>query len=422
MPRLGAFALFHNRSFRLQWPADLFTSCAFEMETLILAWYVLVETNSVLMLTIYGALLYGGTLIAPMMGVASDRIGPGNLLALMRATYGLVAVILMGLVFTGAMSPVVVLFLAAISGLVRPSDQGLRGALIAHYMPPEQLTAALGIGRTTSDMARIAGALAGAGMVAGFGMGPAYVAITAFYLASAALTWRAGGATPAVWPSPVVMPSAPEIAISPSPWRDLREGIVHIWNTPELLALVWFAFLVNFAIFPLTNGLLPSVAHEIYRIDQTGLGYLISSVSVGALVGSVVMTRAGIRFGLARIMLVGSVIWHVLVLVFAQMQSVTGGVVALLLCGVAQSITMVSHTVLLLRASTHRFRGRVMGVRMMAIYSLPLGLLIYGTLIPLIGFHATASLFAITGLVFTGIIAAKWRDALWRSGPAGDGA
>jgi len=94
---------------------------------------------------------------------------------------------------------------------------------------------------------------------------------------------------------------------------------------------------------------------------------------------------------------------------------VSGGVLALLACGIAQSITMVSHTVLLLRGSTPRFRGRVTGVRMMAIYSLPLGLLIAGTLIPLIGFHATASLYAITGLVFTGVIAVRWRASLWQA-------
>ena len=53
-----------------------------------------------------------------------------------------------------------------------------------------------------------------------------------------------------------------------------------IWNTPRLLAIVWYALLFNFAVFPLTNGLLPYVAREIYRIDQTGLGYLVASVSV----------------------------------------------------------------------------------------------------------------------------------------------
>src|SRR3546814_4799872 len=44
--RASLLAPFHVRSFRFQWPADLSTSWAFEMETIILGWYVLVETRS----------------------------------------------------------------------------------------------------------------------------------------------------------------------------------------------------------------------------------------------------------------------------------------------------------------------------------------------------------------------------------------
>src|SRR5437899_11512431 len=128
---LGAPAPFRVRSFRFQWPADLLTSWAFEMETLILGWYVLVETNSVVMLTIFGALLYGGTLIAPIVGVWSDRIGHRNMLSGMRAIYALVAATLTTLAFTGALNPTIVRVCAALTGLVRPSDMGLRGAPIA---------------------------------------------------------------------------------------------------------------------------------------------------------------------------------------------------------------------------------------------------------------------------------------------------
>src|SRR5438128_6370306 len=85
--RSSMLAPFRIRSFRFQWPADLLTSWAFEMEMLVLGWYVLVETGSVLFLTVFGALQYGGTLIAPMIGVASDRIGHRNLLSGMRAFY-----------------------------------------------------------------------------------------------------------------------------------------------------------------------------------------------------------------------------------------------------------------------------------------------------------------------------------------------
>ena len=55
-----------------------------------------------------------------------------------------------------------------------------------------------------------------------------------------------------------------------------------------------------------------------------------------------------------------------------------------------------------------------MGVRMMAIYSLPLGLLAAGALIDRIGFRAMASLYAVVGLVFTLIIALRWPTVLWR--------
>jgi MFS family permease len=407
MLRLSALAPFRHRSFRFQWPADVMISWAFEMETLILGWYVLVETESVVWLTAYGSLLYVGTLIAPVLGVMSDRVGHRRLLTAMRTIYALVAGTLMTLVFAGLLTPAIVLCLASVVGIVRPSDMGLRGTLTADYMPAQALTAALGIGRTTSDVARIAGALTGAGMFALLGMGPAYVAITCFYALGALLTFQARTVRPAA--------PAAEPPVRVSPWRDLREGIMHIWNTPRVLALVWFACLVNFAVFPLTNGLLPYVAKEIYRVDQTGLSYLVSSVAAGALLGSVAMTRSGIRLRLPLIMLVGAVVWHLLVLVFAQMQSLAGGVVMLVVCGIVQSVTMVPHTVLLVRASGERFRGRVMGVRMLAIYSLPLGLMVTGMLIPLIGFHVTASLYAIVGLIFTFIIAAKWRAALWQS-------
>jgi MFS family permease len=406
---LSALAPFRVRSYRFQWPADLLTSWAFEMETLILGWYVLVETGSVVWLTVFGALLYGGTLIAPVIGMLSDRIGHRYLLSAMRAVYAAIAATMMAFAFAGMLSPTVVVCLSAITGLVRPSDMGLRGALIAETMPPQELTAAMGISRTTSDTARIAGALAGAGLFAAFGVGPAYVAIAIFYGLGATLTWFAvQSRTP-----PQSSPSAAEVLPGASPWRELREGIVHVWNTPSLLALVWYAFLFNGTAFSLTNGLLPYVAKEIYLIDQTGLGYLVASLSLGALVGAVAMTRAGIRVELSRLMIVSALIWHVLILVFAQMQTLSGGIVTLLLAGVFQSITMVCHTVILLRASSPRFRGRVMGVRMLAIYSLPLGLLIAGQLVGGIGFRATASLFAITGLVFTVLIALRWRAQMW---------
>ena len=410
MPSLPTLAPFRIRSFRFQWPADLLTSWAFEMETLILGWVVLVETGSVLLLTVFGAMQYGGTLIAPMLGVASDRIGHRTLLAGMRAVYASVAATLMVLAFAGALTPLLICLLAAVTGLVRPSDMGLRGALIAETMPVGLLTSAMGISRTTSDSARIAGALAGAGLFAAFGVGPAYVAITCFYILGALLTL---GVEP-MRSAPASLSAATTASGNPSPWRDLREGLVYIWNTPSLLAIMWLAFLFNLTAFSITQGLLPYAARDVYHVDQTGLGYLVASYAFGALLGSIAMSRIGVAIELPRLMILAALVWHTLLLIFAQMQSLSGGVASLMLLGFAQSLSMVSHTVILLRESGPRLRGRVTGVRMLAIYSLPLGLLAAGVLIGRIGFHATVSLYAAIGLTFTVLIAVYWRHALWR--------
>ena len=405
--RPSALAPFRIRNYRFQWPADLLTSWAFEMETLILGWYVLVETGSVLLLTLFASLNFTGTLIAPMFGVVGDRIGHRDLLAMMRAAYAVLAATLMTLALTGYLSPLYVFVIVAMMGLVRPSDLGVRGALVATIMPHDQLIGAISISRTTMDTARIAGALSGAGLFAALGMGPAYVAIVSLYVVSTLLTLC------------VVAPSKPhpidegtDVALRRSPMRDLKEGIAYVWTTPRMRAAIWVACLANFTAYPLSNGLLPYVARDIYGTNQTGLGYLSASFAVGSLVGSIALSLiGGIR--VARLMIGATVMWYAMLLVFAHMQTMPAAVACLMLAGFSQSLAMISIAVILMRTASEHFRGRVMGVRMLAIYSLPLGLLAAGSLIGEIGFAATGTLYAAIGLALMMAIVLHWRADLW---------
>jgi MFS family permease len=405
LARPSALAPFHIRNYRFQWPADLLTSWAFEMETLILGWYVLVETKSVLLLTLFASLTYIGTLIAPVFGVAGDRIGHRDLLAMMRATYGVLAGTLMTLALTGYLTPLYVFIIATIMGLVRPSDLGVRGALVATIMPHDQLIGAISISRTTMDTARIAGALSGAALFAALGMGPAYVAITGLYVLGTLLTL----CVIAPWkPHPVdASPAAPR-----SPMRDLKEGVAYVWTTPRMRAAIWIAFLANLTAYPLSNGLLPYIAREIYGTNQTGLGYLSASFALGSLTGSILLSLVG-GIRVARLMITATVMWYAALLVFVQMQTIPAAIACLMLAGFAQSLTMISIAVILMRTASERFRGRVMGVRMLAIYSLPIGLLAAGSLIDQIGFAATGTLYAAAGLTLILTIVLHWRAHLW---------
>jgi hypothetical protein len=96
--------------------------------------------------------------------------------------------------------------------------------------------------------------------------------------------------------------------------------------------------------------------------------------------------------------------------------------VLLALAGFAQSLSQVPMAALLLRNTEARFRGRVMGLRSLAIYGLPLGLLAAGPLIERFGFTDTASGYACFGLACTLAIGFRWRAALWPTDtPAGLG-
>ncbi len=180
--RWPALAPFRTSSFRYQWPADLCTAWALEMETLILGSYGLVESGSVVQLTLFGALMYVGTLLSPLLGTAGDRLGLRRVLAGMRTSYALLAGVILALAASGHLSPTSVLAVAFLVGLVKPSDIGLRTALVSATVPPAHLVAAMGISRTTQDSARIGGALAGAGFMASLGMVSAYGAIVTLYL------------------------------------------------------------------------------------------------------------------------------------------------------------------------------------------------------------------------------------------------
>jgi predicted MFS family arabinose efflux permease len=414
-------APFRVRSFRYQWPADLVTAWALEMETLILGWYVLVETGSVLTLTLFGASLYFGTLIAPMLGVVGDRAGHRTTLVVMRLAYTMLAALLMWLAFAGALTPAIVIAIGIVAGLLKPSDLAIRSALIASTVPSNTLTGAMGIARTTMDSARIAGALAGAGLFAAWGLSVAYVVVTALYLLGVLLTLgtgvRQGDATPA---APAPAPPADGVSaalVLPSPasfWRELRDGMAFVWSRPVLRASMWLALLVNLTAFPLSNGLLPYVAREIYLVDEKGLGYLAASYAFGALIGSILFSRYAFRAPLARVMLASSAGWYLALLLFGQMIWILGGMAFLFLAGLLQSLSMIAVAVLILRITTAELRGRVMGVRILAIYSLPFGLLAAGWLIERIGFAATASSYALFGLAMVLVLAARFHADLWR--------
>jgi MFS family permease len=404
---VSALAPFRVRSFRFQWPADLATSWAFEMEALILGWYVLATTGSVQLLVLVAALGWLGSLFSPFFGIAGDRFGVRRLLCLTRGMYALLALSLASLTLSGLLQPWHVLVVSGIAGLLKPSDMAMRHVLVGHTMRPEALMGALALSRTTSDTARVAGAIAGTGGVALIGMGPAYLVVAAIYCAAFLLSL---GVTP---PPRVAAEKANEVLAG------LKDGVNYVRESPALLGAFSMAFLVNLLAYPFFLGLLPYVAKDVYQIGQSGLGYLAGAFAIGALAGSVVVSANRVPLPAARVMLASGALWFAGIIVFGQVPSLGVGLALLFAIGFVQSFCLTPLAAVMLRASSEAMRGRVMGIRMLAIWGLPLGLVAAGPIIAGLGFAATTLIYAGLGLAATFAIGWRWHRALWqRSAPA----
>ena len=399
-------APFGVRSFRFQWPADLVTSWAFEMEALILGWYVLSTTGSVEQLVAIAALAWLGSVFSPFFGLAGDRLGFRALLCATRATYALLAALLAALTLSGALATWHVFAIAAIAGLMRPSDMVMRNVLVGQTMRTEVLMSALGIARTTSDTARIAGALAGTGGVALIGMGPAYLVVTAMYVAAFLLSLGVAG-RPAGAAAGARQESAGKALAG------LSLAVRYVWSKPDQLGAFSVAFLVNLLAFPFFLGLLPYLARDVYAIDRSGLGYLAAAFAGGALAGSLVLSAPRLPMPAGRVMLASSAAWFAAILLLGQSRSIGLGLVLLFFAGFVQSLCMTPLAAVMLRSASDEMRGRVMGIRMLAIWGLPLGLVAAGPLIERLGYAACTVLYAGSGLVATLAIAWRWHDALW---------
>src|SRR5207302_3254066 len=131
----------------------------------------------------------------------------------------------------------------ALAGVRGASDVMVRDVLVAQTMQPHLLLGALAIARTTSDSARVAGALVGTASVALIGMGPAYVIVTSLYVVAFLLSLGVAAAP------------ASGGASATKTLAGLKQAVGYVLRMPEQLGAFCVAFLVNLLAFPFVLGL-----------------------------------------------------------------------------------------------------------------------------------------------------------------------
>ncbi len=393
---------FRSRDFRYLWLSDSAVSCSEQMEFLVLAWFVLQETDSPFLLGLYAALRFTGTLFSPLYGIAVDRYRRERLLRAVRFGFAASGMAILALVYAGVLGVWQVFVLVGIVGMARAFDTVTRQTVIPDIVPRAGIMNAVALTRSGRDVMQIAGPMIGGVLLTRYGMVWSYVAIVGMYMAGAALALR------------LQVPSQTASArSSESVLVNLRQALSYVRTREVVLGLLLLAFLVNLSGFPLNNGLLPVYARDVLDVGAVGLGQLLGAYSVGSMVGSVTIAALPRLRRPGVVMTLAGIGWHAGILALALIVWFGPAAGVLALAGLAQSFTMVTMAMFLLSVTSPEIRGRVMGLRSLAVYGLPLGLLASGFLADLLGAPAALAVNGLVGVVFGVAIAVATRG-VWR--------
>lgn len=402
------FRVLRYGDYKFVWSSEALSLWAIEMEIIVLAIFVLRDTGSPLLVGLIGALKFAGTLLGPLYGLMVDRFDRKKLQVWVRVWGVLLAVILTALIITDTLQLWHAYLIVTAGSMVRMLDLVLVQALTADAVPSHSLHGAIGLSRSTLDGARVIGSIAGGTIFEILGLDWAYITITVLYLLATLAALKVD--------SRVVTARIGAAGIRSS----LSEGLRYVRQSDLLPGLIFFSFLIEFSAFPIVNGLMTVIGDELYGLGGTGIGLLAAAASAGALTGALAL---GVRKNIAnpgRVMIIGAVVWHVLMLVLALTPPLGIFAVVFFLWGFSGGTTFVAMIVGLLRAAPPETRGRVMGIRSLGIYGLPLGLLLGGWISEEFGSAVMIGTLGGIGLFATLVAALKW-PALLRSTP-GSGA
>ncbi len=317
-----------------------------QMLMVAVAWHMYDITSSAWDLGLVGLFQFVPALLMTLpAGHLADRVHRGRIFACCMALQAAVATLMLVSTSQGFATRELILGLAVVLGVARAFQMPAQQALIPLLVPASLLPRAFAISSTGMEMAIIGGPALG-GLL--YALGPRYVYVTcmALLLSASALTLLVH-----------YRHKPPQAAAT---WQSLFAGIGFVWRRKVILgatSLDLFAVLLGGA-----TALLPIYAKDILHTGPAGLGLLRSAPAVGALAMSLVLTRWPLRRKVGPRLLMAVGVFGLAMLVFGLSTSFWLSMLALVVTGAADCVSVVTRNTLVQLETPDEMRGRVSAV------------------------------------------------------------
>jgi MFS family permease len=357
-PKLGGWAAFAYRDFTVYEFALFLIEVALEMMSVAVGWQVYEMTKRPLDLGLVGlAQFLPGIFLFLVSGHAADRFDRRRLLMACYSGFAVCAALLLEIAWRGSHSAHASIYaiygVLVLLGTVRSFAGPATRVLLPQLVPEEYFPSAVAWNASVFQGATILGPMAG-GLIYTVSHGPSAVYFTAMLMALAALLST-------LWMKLRTKALAHEAASLTT----VLAGFRYVWRKKLLLGLIsldMFAVLLGGAV-----ALLPVYAREILRTGPWGLGLLRSAPGVGAVVMAIVLAHRPLQRRAGPTMLWCVAGFGVCTIVFGISRSLVLSLIALVLIGATDMVSIVIRGTLIQLGTPDEMRGRVNAVDMLFI-------------------------------------------------------
>jgi MFS family permease len=312
-----------------------------------LGWQMYDLTHSAFSLGLIGlAQFLPQLLLTLVVGHAADRYNRRTIVLLCQLLEGMVALALAAGSLAHALTPSALYGAALLLGAARAFESPSLHSLLPRLLSADVLPRALALSAASMQSAVIAGPALGGAIYA---FGSSYV-----YMVSA-LCWLVAALSIGTLP---YTHSAEHKA--PATLSSLFAGIAYIRSKPVVLGAIsldLFAVLLGGA-----TALLPIFARDILHIGPLGLGLLRSAPAVGALGMSLYLAQRPLKQKVGKIMFAAVALFGLGTIVFGLSSNFGLSLLALLVLGASDMISVVIRSTLVQLETPDEMRGRVSAV------------------------------------------------------------
>lgn len=375
------FSSLRHRDYRLLWIGTLLMSAGQWIQEVTLGWLMYDMTGSAALLgAMNGFRALPFLVFGPIAGVAADRLDRRRLLLLTQPVLAITTMV-MGVLVLFRMVEVWHLFVFTfLTASMWSITQPVRQTLVPNLVPKRDLVNALAINSMGFNIMKVVGPALGGLLIAGFGASGNYF-VQGFAYSALMLTIYFMHAPP-----------TPASARNSSALSNLSEGFKYVKSTPLVLGLIVISLIPHMLSLPITNALMPVFQKDVLGVGPEGLGLLLASPGIGAVIATFIMAAGANRMKRKGLLMMCELaLLGASIILFAQMRSLPMAMLALLCMGACQMSYMTTANMLVQVVVPDQLRGRVMSIWMINQGLGPIGALFAGISTELIGAPHTAT-------------------------------